>query len=573
MRTWNSPCRDRQGTAVFIRRMLGAMAGFCLAAVLAAGCASTEPEPGRTPPTDSAAGEPAESAASQPADSAAGAAAFALDRAQPAMGKSRGVYYEIFVRSFHDSDGDGIGDLRGVIERLDYLQDLGIKGIWLMPIHPSPSYHGYDVTDYYEVNPEYGTLDDFRALTEAAHERGIEVIIDLVVNHSSSEHPWFKSAFGDKNSPYREWYTFADGTRPEESQLGAWGQQAWHGTGANQYVGIFWEGMPDLNLDHPAVRAEMIKIGQFWLKQGADGFRLDAAKHIYEDFQSSVNNPDVVKKNQAWWQEFRRGLNEVNPDAYLIGEIWDSASVVGPYLNHALDSGFNFDLAKMLVNAAKLERASTIPSVLSKTYSFFSKQSDGAFVDAPFLTNHDQNRVMSELDGHGERAKMAASLLLTMPGTPYIYYGEEIGMRGVKPDEQIREPMLWSSDSKAAGQTRWQPPKHADGVVPVEVQLKDPSSLLRHYQTMIAWRNEEPLLADGAILPYAGVPNEVLAFIRLNENDQVLVLHNLSAREQTVDLGARPDLPFGEMVRSTKEEAALRDGVVTLPPYSSVLLK
>lgn len=331
--------------------------------------------------------------------------------------------------------------------------------------------------------------------------------------------------------------------------------------------------MPDLNLDHPDVRAEMIKIGQFWVKQGADGFRLDAAKHIYEDFQSSVNNPDVVKKNQAWWQEFRRGLNEVDPDAYLIGEIWDAASVVGPYLDHALDSGFNFDLAKMLGNAAKLERASTIPSVLSKTYSFFSKQSEGAFVDAPFLTNHDQNRVMSELNGHVERAKMAASLLLTMPGNPFIYYGEEIGMRGVKPDEQIREPMLWSSGSKAEGQTRWQPSKHADGVVPVEEQLKDPSSLLRHYQTMIAWRNEEPLLADGAILPYAGVPNEVLAFIRLNEDDQALVLHNLSAREQTVDLGARPDLPFREITRSTKEEAALRDGIVTLPPYSSVLLK
>ncbi|MGG3839542.1 alpha-amylase family glycosyl hydrolase [Paenibacillus thiaminolyticus] len=565
MKIGNSPCGHRQGTSAFVRWMLGALAAICLVAVLAAGCMSTEPEPERTPPADSA--------ASQPTDSAAGTAAFALDRAQPAMGKSRGVYYEIFIRSFHDSDGDGIGDLRGVIERLDYLQDLGIKGIWLMPIHPSPSYHGYDVTDYYEVNPEYGTLDDFRALTEAAHERGIEVIIDLVVNHSSSEHPWFKSALGDKNSPYREWYTFADGTHPEESQLGAWGQKAWHGTGNNKYVGIFWEGMPDLNLDHPDVRAEMIKIGQFWLKQGADGFRLDAAKHIYEDFQSSVTNPDVVKKNQAWWQEFRRGLNEVDPDVYLIGEIWDAASVVGPYLDHALDSGFNFDLAKMLVNAAKLERASTIPSVLSKTYSFFSKQSEGAFVDAPFLTNHDQNRVMSELNGHVERAKMAASLLLTMPGNPFIYYGEEIGMRGVKPDEQIREPMLWSSDSKAEGQTRWQPAKHADGVVPVEEQLKDPSSLLRHYQTMIAWRNEEPLLADGAILPYAGVPNEVLAFIRLNEDDQALVLHNLSAREQTVDLGARPDLPFREITRSTKEEAALRDGIVTLPPYSSVLLK
>lgn len=218
MKIGNSPCGHRQGTSAFVRRMLGALAAICLVAVLAAGCTSTEPEPERTPPADSAAG--------QPADSAAGTAAFALDRAQPAMGKSRGVYYEIFVRSFHDSDGDGIGDLRGVIERLDYLQDLGIKGIWLMPIHPSPSYHGYDVTDYYEVNPEYGTLDDFRALAGAAHERGIEVIIDLVVNHSSSEHPWFKSALGDKNSPYREWYTFADGTRPEESQLGAWGQKA-----------------------------------------------------------------------------------------------------------------------------------------------------------------------------------------------------------------------------------------------------------------------------------------------------------------------------------------------------------
>ncbi len=303
MRTWNSSCGQRQGTAGFVRRILGALAALCLAAVLAAGCASTEPEPGRTPTTDSAASQPTDSAPSQRGIRAAGTAAFALDRAQPAMGKEPGVYYEIFVRSFHDSDGDGIGDLRGVIERLDYLQDLGIKGIWLMPIQPSPSYHGYDVTDYYGVNPEYGTLDDFQALTEAAHERGIEVIIDLVVNHSSSEHPWFKSALGDKNSPYREWVHFCRRHPPGGIPIGGLGAAGLAWIGRQQICRAFLEGMPDSESGSSRSSRRDDQDRAVWLKQGADGFRLDAAKHIYEDFQSSVNNPDIVKKNQAWWQE------------------------------------------------------------------------------------------------------------------------------------------------------------------------------------------------------------------------------------------------------------------------------
>ncbi len=496
-----------------------------------------------------------------------------LDVNVAAMGESDGVFYEIFVRSFSDSDGDGIGDLQGVVNKLDYLQDLGIKGIWLMPIMPSPSYHGYDVTDYYDINPQYGTLEDMSKLTDEAHKRRIKVIIDLVVNHSSSEHPWFIDSAKGNNSKYRDWYTWAEDKKIETSEAGAWGQNAWHRKGDSTFLGIFWEGMPDLNLDNPEVREEFIKIGQFWLNQGVDGFRLDAAKHVYEDFKSSVNNPEVAKKNQVWWQEFRKGRIDVNKDAYIIGEVWDTPAVVGPYLDHALNSGFNFDLAKLLVGSARAERATTLASTLSKTYEYFSKQSQGVFVDAPFLTNHDQNRVMSELQGNVDRAKMAASLLLTMPGNPYIYYGEEIGMQGKKPDERIREPLIWTADGKADGQTSWELSLHREGVLSIDEQLKDPSSLLNHYKKMIDWRNKEPILGDGGIAPFQIKNDGVLGFLRIQDQIKVLVVHNLSGKMHTVDLDANGNVPFKQIALSSKDGTRIADGQLELPPYSSVLLK
>jgi alpha-amylase len=489
------------------------------------------------------------------------------------MGNSDGVFYEIFVRSFSDSNGDGIGDLKGVTNKLDYLQDLGIKGIWLMPIMPSPSYHGYDVTDYYNVNQQYGTLEDMSKLTDEAHKRGIKVIIDLVVNHSSSEHPWFIDSAKGKDSKYRDWYTWAEDKKMETSEAGAWGQNAWHRKGDSTYLGIFWEGMPDLNLDNPEVRKEFVRIGQFWLNQGVDGFRLDAAKHVYEDFKSSVNNPEVANKNQVWWQEFRKGMDEVNKDAYIIGEVWDTPAVVGPYLDHALNSGFNFDLAKQFISTARAERATTLASTLRKTYEYFSKQSQGAFVDAPFLTNHDQNRVMSELQGNVDHAKMAASLLLTMPGNPYIYYGEEIGMQGKKPDERIREPLLWTADGKADGQTGWELSLYQEGLLSIEEQLDDPNSLLNHYKKMIAWRNQESILGDGGIAPFQIANDGVLGFLRIQDQIKVLIVHNLSGEMQLVDLNANGIVPFEQIALSSKDGTHLADGQLELPPYSSVLLK
>ncbi|NIK77896.1 glycosidase [Paenibacillus castaneae] len=503
---------------------------------------------------------------------AAVAASYTVDE-QPGA-----VYYEIFVRSFYDTNGDGIGDLNGVTSKLDYLKELGISGIWLMPINASPSYHGYDTTDYYAINPEYGTLEDLKNLLQEAHKRDIKVIMDLVVNHTSKEHPWFKEALKDENSPYRSWYTFA---KPDEKVRadGAVGGDPWHSYGSLKYLGVFWEGMPDLNFDEPKVREEMIKIGQYWLEQGLDGFRLDAAKHIYGDFASTASTPEIQAKNKAWWQEFRAGMNKVKPDAYLIGEVWDSLTVIAPYFDHALDSAFHFDLAGRLLSAADSERDADLAYSLGRAYGVYAKSSGGTFVDAPFLSNHDQNRVMTVLNGNINHAKMAAAMLLTLPGTPYLYYGEELGMKGAKPDEYIREPMPWySASSGGEGQTTWEKSRFNElaGATSVEEQTADEQSLLNHYRELMKWRNEEPALRDGGIAEFKLEPaNQKLSvYVRVIASERVLVLHNLSGELQTTDL--QPSETFGtfkELVHANNSDAKLENGKLTLPAYSTVIIK
>ncbi|RIX60432.1 DUF3459 domain-containing protein [Paenibacillus nanensis] len=506
------------------------------------------------------------------ADDAAVPASFEVDE-QPSR-----VFYEIFVRSFYDTNGDGIGDLNGVTEKLDYLKELGVGGIWLMPINASPSYHGYDVTDYYAVNPEYGTLEDLKRLLDEAHKRDIQVIMDLVVNHTSNEHPWFKDALADPNSPYRNWYHIASAEDKLQTD-GAVDGNPWHSYGHLRYLGVFWSGMPDLNFDEPAVRAEMIKIGQFWLEQGLDGFRLDAAKHIFGDFKSTISTPDVQAANKAWWQDFRKGMDEVNPDAYLIGEVWDSLAIIAPYFDQALNSAFHFDLAGKLIDAAKSETDPDLAFSLGRAYGVYEKSSGGSFVDAPFLSNHDQNRVMSELGGNADHAKMAAALLFTLPGTPYLYYGEEIGMQGMKPDEYIREPMLWYSDSAGGeGQTEWMASRYNKdaGAVSVDAQSGQAGSLLEHYRTLIGWRNEEPALRDGGIGEFKLEPknSKLSAYVRVTKSERVLVVHNLSGEAQTTELAASELYgAFQTLAHSTSEEAALDGTTLTLPPYSTVILK
>lgn len=485
------------------------------------------------------------------------------------------IYYQVFVRSFADSNGDGVGDLNGVISKLDYLKDLGIGGIWLMPIHPSPSYHGYDVTDYYGVNPQYGTMDDLKKLLDEAHKRSIKVIMDLVVNHTSWKHPWFISSAEGIHSPYRNWYIWADKPDAKMPEDGIADSKPWHLMNGANYLGIFWKGMPDLNFDNPGVRKEIIKVGQFWLSQGMDGFRLDAVKQIFGDFKTTQYLPEIVKKNQDWWKEFRSGMDEINKDAYIVGEVWDSPDVIAPYLDK-FDSAFNFDLAKKLVCAADSEKADNIAIYLSRIHYLYHKSSAGKFLDAPFLSNHDQNRVMSELKDHMDHAKMAASILLTLPGNPFIYYGEEIGMRGVKPDEYIREPMIWNEEGRSGnGQTRWKESRYNKVQPPsVESQLKDQDSLLYTYKKLIQWRQKEPALRNGDIEEYHISSSDVMAFVRRKEKDKVLVIHNITGKVQVIDLKeGREKNDFNKIAEASKNGVSLERDKITLPPYSSAVLK
>lgn len=494
------------------------------------------------------------------------------------------VYYEVFVRSFYDSNGDGIGDFKGLTEKLDYLNDgnpdtdtdLGVEGIWLMPINPSPSYHGYDVTDYRDIHPDYGTMDDFKQFLDEAHKRGIKVIMDLVVNHSSKEHPWFLDAAANKDSEYRDWYIWAeDQNRKTGGSSAAGSGSPWHSARGDHYMGIFWDGMPDLNFDNPDVRQEMNDIGKFWLELGLDGFRLDAAKHIYEDLITDKSQ-ETTDKNVQWWQEFRSSMLEVSPEAYLVGEIWDpSPALIANYLDSALDSGFNFGLAENMLSAAKQEKDNNIAFTLERTYKLFEEKSKGQFIDATFLTNHDKNRVMTQLEGNKERAKMAAGLMLTLPGNPFIYYGEEIGMTGAKPDESIREPMQWYAGGAGTGQTTWEPVHFNTGTpgTSVEEQSKDPDSLLSHYRKLIALRQVSSALIDGAIIEYDSGNDGVIAFIRQNEQESILVVHNLTANEQSIALANDEEHTFGQVAGSTTEGAELNGDQLKIPGYTTVILK
>lgn len=439
------------------------------------------------------------------------------------------VFYEIFVRSFYDSDGDGIGDLQGVIEKLDYLNDgdpetttdLGITGIWLMPIMESPSYHGYDVTDYRQIEVDYGSLEDFRALVAAAHERGIAVIIDLVMNHTSSQHPWFTaSAEGDPD--YADWYVWED---ENPTYRGPSGQQVWIERGGRFYYAVFWEGMPDLNYNNPDVTAEMHDIARFWLEEiGVDGFRLDGIKHLIEDGQQQENTPAT----HAWMDDFNAFVTTVDPEALTVGEVWSSSFAAAQYVNNGeVDLAFEFGLAGALVQSVNL--ASNYP-LIGLEQSVFSLYPDRQF--ATFLTNHDQNRIMSQLRGNVDAARVAASLLLTMPGVPFLYYGEEIGMQGQKPDELIRTPMQWDSTPNTAGFTSGQPwePLSAqilDGANVTDA-TDDPDSLLSHYRSLIALRSTHEVLRSGEFTEVESDSSAVYAYLRHNDDETLLIVINLS---------------------------------------------
>lgn len=411
--------------------MRTARVAACLA-VLAA-CPGSRPPP--TPP---------------PAAHAAGAA-----RPGPLAWASGAVFYEVFVRSFEDSNGDGKGDLAGLIARLDYLNDgnpatetdLGVDALWLMPVFASPSYHGYDTTDYETINPDYGTNADFARLLAEAHRRGIRIIVDLVVNHTSVKHPWFVESASSPSSPRRDWYVWSP-TDPGWAQPWNASGRSWHQDHGAWFYGVFWEGMPDLNLRTPAVREEVKRIAALWLARGVDGFRLDAARHLVETGPGDGQS-DTAETHQ-FLKELAAHVRAIKPDALLIGEAWTETPIVATYYGSTahvpggdeLPLNFDFKLAERILEGTSAGEARGIVEKLREVQAMYPP---GA-TDVPFLTNHDNVRVATELGGDAGKLRSAAAVLLTLPGTPFLYYGEEVGLENGNAkdgDPAKRTPMPW----------------------------------------------------------------------------------------------------------------------------------
>ena len=434
--------------------------------------------------------------------------------------KRGAVCYEIFVRSFFDSDGDGVGDLNGLIQKLDYVERLGARCIWLMPVAESPSYHGYDVADYYRVDREYGSNEDFRRLVAEAHRRGIRVLVDLVLNHASNEHPYFQAALRDSSSPYRPWFRWS-ATKP--AATGPWGQVVWHRSPVRDeyYYGVFWHGMPDLNYETEAVREEAKKVASFWLEEmGVDGFRLDAIPYLVEEGDRVANTPGT----HTLLREFAAHVRRVAPSAFTVGEVWDSVGSMLPYYPDQLDAHFAFELSDAILEAVRTGSA-------RKLYVGYLRLQDTLPAErwAPFLRNHDQTRTLTALGGNIARVRVAATLLLTLPGLPFVYYGEEIGMTGDKPDERLRTPMHWSR-SPAAGFTRgtpWESLQPDSLTANVEAQESDPHSLLHYYRRLIHLRGRASALGSGTLVPLVTSNTAVAAFLRRDGAHAALVVANL----------------------------------------------
>ena len=478
------------------------------------------------------------------------------------------VFYEIFVRSFYDSDGDGIGDIQGIIEKIDYLNDgnpntssdLGVTALWLMPIFPSPSYHGYDVTDYRDIHPDYGSMDDFRALVNAAHSRGIKVIIDFVGNHTSDQHPWFTSSAN--NNDKRDWYIWRS-SAPDYN--GPWGQTVWHERNNAYYYGIFWGGMPDLNYNNQEVTNEIKNTVRFWKEDiGVDGFRIDAVKHWIENGSNQENTAQTL----SWWRDFYVFQKNIDAGLMTVGEAWTSTQNIAPYTDNRLDYCFEFDLANAILDGVINQTGAGIANKMNEILSTYPEGQYGTF-----LTNHDQDRSFNRLGQSPARAKLAASILLSLPGVPYLYYGEEVGMLGQKPDENIRRPMQWSSEANAgfSSQTPWHPINTNFANANVADQSQDQNSLWRHYQKWIGTRNNTAALRKGTYSAVNAGSTTVFAFLRVLDNQTpVLALHNLSTqnREELNLSATQSDLdPGSYSLRSLEDDTEL--GTLTVESNGS----
>ena len=484
------------------------------------------------------------------------------------------AYYHIFVGSFSDSNGDGVGDLRGIIERFDYLNDgddasgksLGVEGIWLSPIHPSPSYHKYDVKDYYAVDPKFGMEEDLKELIALCHSRNVQLILDLVINHTSSQHPWFikfreAHVTGNTADPYYNFYSFATDQSANATFC------ALPGT-SEYYEGNFSHEMPELNFDNPAVREEMVNVAKYYLDMGIDGFRFDAAKYIYYGDEP---------RNAEFWQWYMAQLRAIKPDLYAVAEVWDGDAITFPYF--AALNCFNFSMSQADGQIARAARGGNVSSYTDYVESYIAQiqaQNPDA-MPITFIANHDMDRTAGFLMTATGAAQMAANLSLLMPGSSFIYYGEEIGMLGSRggnnTDANRRLAMLWGDgdtvkDPVGANYST----KQSNGTV--KDQLSNPNSLYNHYKKLLAVRKANPEIANGVYTSLSLKEGKVGGFLSEYEGKTVAVIHNTTNNAVTIDLSKYPQIPADRLAAFVGMGTASLEGtILTLSGQTSVVLR
>ena len=490
------------------------------------------------------------------------------------------VFYQVFVGSFSDGNNDGIGDLQGIINRMDYLNDgdinttddLGVQGLWLSPIFSSPTYHKYDAKDYYSIDWRFGNEDVLKKLINLCHERNVKIILDLAINHTSDQHPWFlefKKARmeGDTSSKYYNFYTCVK-TADKKNDISYTRIPAIDGW----YECNFSSSMPELNFDNPDVREAMLDVARYWLDMGVDGFRFDAVKYIYYGNTS---------KSAAFWNWYMGELRKEYPEIYTIGECWSGDSEVIQY--YGAMNCFNFSMSTAEGQVAMAAKGTSNISrytnyVVSYLNSIKGKNPDSMMI--PFLSNHDQDRIAGAFITENNM-KMAANLYILCSGSPVIYYGEEIGLRGKRgselTDANRRLAMLWGDGDLVKDPVGSCYPESNQIKTTVASQLEDPNSLLNHYSNVIAVRNKYPAIARGSYSALSSSNKNIGGFLVSYQGEKLGIIHNTSSSPITIDVTTFSGLngyTFKQLCDYVGVGDAMLNGTkLTISGHTSVILK
>jgi maltose alpha-D-glucosyltransferase/alpha-amylase len=492
------------------------------------------------------------------------------------------VFYEVHPKAFFDSNGDGIGDFRGLTQKLDYLQMLGVDGLWILPMYPSPLRDdGYDIADFYSVHPDYGTIGDFKDFLDEAHRRGLRVIADLVMNHTSDQHPWFQEARKGPASPFRDYYVWSDTAERYrdariifvDTERSNW---TWDPAAQQYYWHRFFSHQPDLNYDNPKVPAAMFDVMTFWLEKGLDGFRCDAVPYLYEREGTNCEN---LPETHVYLKALRRRLDETYPGRILLAEANQWPEDVRAYFGAGdeFHMAFHFPLMPRMFMAVKSEDRRPITDIFLHTpaipptcqWCFFLRNHDELTLE--MVTEEEREymyyayapdrqaklnlgirrRLAPLLDNDRRKIELLTAMLFTMPGTPVLYYGDEIGMGDniyLGDRNGVRTPMQWSGDENAgfsrADPARLYSPVIRDPVygyqgINVEAQLRTPASLLNAMRHLIATRKRYRALGRGSIEFLRPVNHRILAYVREHEGERLLIVNNLAASAQPVQLDLR----------------------------------